>query len=132
MTWPAPATLLRHQPPALRLDAIVSRDDLTLQCRGDAPTWTWPSLLEGCAQTAGLCAGMRADGPTERLDDRALIAEYRDVKLHRPTHSGAVLFSARFDRRVLRFWRYAVEAHTQSGDLLLEGLVTLAPAPTPD
>ena len=123
MTWPSPASLLRHQPPALLLEEIVARDETTLHCRGATRDWPWPSVLEACAQTAGLLAGMRADGP----DDRALIAEYRDVTVHAPTYAGPACFEARFDRRIFGFFRYAISAHGADDQLLLAGLVTLAP-----
>jgi hypothetical protein len=125
VNWPAPATLLRHVPPAVLVDAIVARDDTTLRCRADARPWTWPLLLEACAQTAGLLAGMRADGP----DERAVIAEYRDVTLASLPGTGPVHLDARFDRRMLGFFRYAISAHTIDDRLLLRGLVTLAPVP---
>ena len=123
MTWPAPATLLRHAPPAVRVAQIIARDDDGLRCLGPAADWTWPTLLEGCAQTAGLLAGMQPGGPS----NRALIAEYRDLLVHADRYSGAPRFAARFDRRLLGFWRYAVRASTDDERLLLSGLVTLAP-----
>ena len=123
MTWPAPATLLRHAPPALRLAEIVARDNDELRCLGPATDWTWPALLEGCAQTAGLLAGMQPGGPS----NRALIAEYRDLVIHTDHYSGTPRFDARFDRRLLGFWRYAVRAHGDDDRVLLNGLVTLAP-----
>jgi predicted hotdog family 3-hydroxylacyl-ACP dehydratase len=123
VSWPTPASLLRHRPPALLLDEIVARDDTALHCRSAARDWTWPSLLEACAQTAGLLAGMRSEG----LDNRALIAEYRDVTVHAATYAGPARFEARFDRRILGFFRYAVTAHGAGDDVLLAGLVTLAP-----
>jgi hypothetical protein len=96
----------------------------TLTCTGVARRrWDWPALLEGAAQTAGLLAGFQRSG----LDRTAVIAEYRDVIVHRPAHRGAVRFAARLERRVLRFWRCRLEVRAAGGALLLEGAVTLAP-----
>lgn len=123
MTFPAPSTLLRHRGPALLVDRILSRDGETLACTGVDRAWDWPALLEGCAQTAGLLAGMLPGGPT----NTALIAEYRDVEVVAATHSGAVRFEARFERRIMGFWRHAIVARGSDGGVLLSGLVALAP-----
>ena len=126
MTLPAPATVLRHVGPALLLDRIERLDGDALVCaaRGAGP-WRWPALLEAAAQAAGLLAGLRPDG----LSNRAVIAEYRDVLIHAAEHVGPVRVRARLDRRLLRFWRVRVAADAADGRALLAGLVTLAPAP---
>jgi hypothetical protein len=124
VSWPAPATLLRHRPPAVLVEAIASSTGDALACRGvERASWRWPELLEGAAQTAGLLTGMQPHG----LDRRAVIAEYRDVRIHAATHPGPVEFTARLDRRILAFWRCRVEARAADGTLLLAALVTLAP-----
>lgn len=126
MTARDPATLLRHRPPALLVAAIESFTGDTLACAGVArPHWTWPELLEGGAQTAGLLAGLQPRG----LVATAVIAEYRDVVVHAPGHAGSVRFGARLGRRVLGFWRCHLEARDAAGTLLLAGEVTLAPGP---
>jgi hypothetical protein len=127
VTWHDPATLLRHRAPALLVDRILSRDADGLVCTGAERDWDWPALLEGCAQTAGLLAGMLPGGP----GNTALIAEYRDVDVRATSYDGPVRFEARFDRRILRFWRHAVVARTTDGILLLSGLVALAAVDEP-
>lgn len=124
MSLPPLATLLRHRPPALLLDTIATAGEHTLSCtsRGDGP-WQWPEMLEGAAQAAGLLAGLQPGGPSAE----AVIAEYRDIAVHAPTHTGALAFQARLDRRLLHFWRCAVETRAADGRLLLAGLVTIAP-----
>ena len=122
MTWPAPSTLLRHRAPAIMLAEIVEHTPETLRCRGPEQAWTWPMLLEGCAQTAGLLAGLTAAG----LDNHALIAEYRDLTIQQNDYAGAPQFEARFDRRILGFWRYTIRACAADGGALLCGSVTLA------
>ncbi|HJQ73464.1 MAG TPA: hypothetical protein VJ814_01165, partial [Gaiellaceae bacterium] len=115
----------RHRGPALLLDAVLELDAEHLACRsrGRGP-WPWPRVLEAAAQAAGLLAGLRSDG----ISNRAVIAEYRDVVIHRGEHAGPVRVVARLDRRLLRFRRCRVEAYgAPGGELLLEGLVTLAP-----
>jgi hypothetical protein len=124
MTFPGPASLLRHRPPAVLVDRVraFSGDRLVCTSNGEGP-WTWPQLLEGGAQTAGLLAGAQEDG----LSNRAVIADYRSVRVEAETHAGPVEFTAAIDRRILRFWRCRIEARTAGGALLLSGLVTLAP-----
>ena len=123
MTGRAVATLLRHRPPALLLDAIVAFDGVQLTCSGRGDAWRWAELLEGAAQTAGLLAGLQQQG----VDDTAVIAEYRDVRIHGPRHAGPVRFTAHLDRRLLRFWRCRCEARADDGTLLLRADVTVAP-----
>lgn len=124
MTFPDPASLLRHRPPAVLVDRVraFSGDRLVCTSNGAGP-WTWPQLLEGGAQTAGLLAGAQKDG----LSNRAVIADYRSVRVLAATHTGPVEFTAAIDRRVLQFWRCRIEARDAAGALLLFGLVTLAP-----
>jgi predicted hotdog family 3-hydroxylacyl-ACP dehydratase len=124
MTFPDPASTLRHRPPAVLVRDVAefSGDRLRCTSQGTGP-WRWPQLLEGGAQTAGLLAGAQAGG----LNDQAVIADYRAVRVHAPTHHGAVQFTATLDRRVMQFWRCRIEAHAEDGTLLLEGSVTLAP-----
>lgn len=124
MRHPSPAALMRHRDPALLIDAIETCDGRTLGCtsRGAGP-WSWPRMLEGAAQTAGLLAGMQPGGPAAS----AVIAQYRDVIVHGAVHRGPLRFVATFDRRVLHFWRCRVEVRDEGGRLLLEGRVTLAP-----
>ena len=120
---PAPQDLLRHRPPALCLDALATAAAGTLVCTARARAWTWATLLEGAAQTAGLLVGMQPGG----LGDDAVVAEYRDVRATRETWDGDVRFTARMDRRVQRFWRCVVEATAPDGAPLLSARVTLAP-----
>ena len=124
MSWPRPARLLRHRPPALLLDRIAEFGGDRLRCtsRGTGP-WRWAELLEGAAQSAGLLAGLQPGGPA----NTAVIAEYRAVGVHVATHTGAVAFIARLERRILDFWRCRVEARAADGTLLLDGRVTIAP-----
>ncbi len=125
---PAPATLLRHRPPALLLGRIEGRGRDRLSCRGiDARAWPWPRLLEGTAQTAGLLAGLQADGPGRH----AVIAEYRDVALHVAAHRGPVRFDASLERRLAHFWRVRCTAAAADGRILLASRVTIAPPPSP-
>ena len=124
MTFPDPATLLRHRPPAVLVGDVVAFTGDRLVCASSSGgPWHWPQLLEGGAQTAGLLAGAQRDG----LTDRAVIADYRGVRVLTLAHQGAVRWSATIERRVMQFWRCRVEARTDDGTLLLEGTVTLAP-----
>lgn len=124
MTFPDPASKLRHRPPAVFVRDVVafSGEGLVCTSHGSGP-WRWPQLLEGGAQTAGLLAGAQTAG----LNDQAVIADYRAVRVHAPLHHGPVRFTATLDRRVMRFWRCRIEARAEDGTVLLEGLVTLAP-----
>jgi hypothetical protein len=126
MRLPPPAVLLRHCPPALRLGAIEDATTERIACTslGDGP-WQWPALLEGAAQAAGLLAGLRGG----RHDASAVVAEYRDIALHAPAHTGPVRFVARVERRLLGCWRCRVAVEAADGRLLLEGRVTIAPGP---
>lgn len=123
-TPPAPATVLRHRGPALLLGAVEDFAAGTLRCTSRDPgPWTWARMLEGAAQTAGLLAGTQDD----RIRDTAVIAEYRDVRIHALRHAGPLHFVAHLDRRVLRFRRCRVEVHAAAGVLLLSAMVTVAP-----
>jgi hypothetical protein len=124
MTFPDPASLLRHRPPAILVGEAVAftGDRLVCTSKGRGP-WHWSQLLEGAAQTAGLLAGAQRDG----LTDRAVIADYREVRLIALNHQGAVRFTATIDRRVLQFWRCRIEVRADDGTPLLAGTVTLAP-----
>jgi predicted hotdog family 3-hydroxylacyl-ACP dehydratase len=124
VSWPRPARLLRHRPPALLLERIAEFGGDRLRCtsRGAGP-WRWAELLEGAAQSAGLLAGLQPGGPA----NTAVIAEYRSVGVHAATHTGAVAFVACLERRILDFWRCRVEARAADGTLLLDGRVTIAP-----
>ena len=53
MTFPDPATLLRHRPPAVLVREVIDFDGkrLVAASYGTGP-WTWPALLEGGAQAA--------------------------------------------------------------------------------
>jgi hypothetical protein len=124
VTWPDPARLLRHRPPALLLGRIAELDGDRLACTSRrAGPWRWAELLEGAAQSAGLLAGLQPGGPS----NTAVIAEYRSVGVHAASHAGRVRFVARLERRVLDFWRCRVEARAADGTLLLDGRVTIAP-----
>jgi len=124
MTFPEPATLLRHRPPAVLVREVIelTGDRLVATSNGTGP-WTWPALLEGGAQAAGLLVGTQVDG----LSNRAVIADYRQVGIGAATHAGAVRFTATIDRRVMQFWRCRIEVHDGAGALLLHATVTLAP-----
>src|SRR5207247_11253658 len=88
---PGPADILRHRGAALVVDAIDGFDGETLRCRATgAGPWPWPALLEGAAQAAGLAAGLRPRG----LSSRAVVAEYRDVRVHAATHARPLRFTA--------------------------------------
>jgi hypothetical protein len=124
MTFPDPARVLRHRPPAVLVGTVVAFTGERLVCASNGPgPWTWPQLLEGGAQTAGLLAGAQPGGLTEQ----AVIADYRSVRVRAPSHAGAVEFTATIDRRIMRFWRCRVTARATDGAILLSGLVTLAP-----
>jgi hypothetical protein len=128
MTFPDPATVLRHRPPAVLVRSVVDFSAERLTCSSsDDGAWPWPRLLEGSAQTAGLLAGAQADG----LASDAVIADYRDVRVLVSGHTGSVLFRAVLERRVMQFWRCRVEAHAADGRVLLTARVTLAPVPRP-
>ena len=122
MRIPEPAAVMRHRAPALLLDAIerFTGDHLTCTSR-DVDRWSWPLVLEGTAQTAGLLAGLQTDGP----GDAAVIAEYRNVVVHVAAASGALRLTALLERRLLDFWRCRVAARSAAGILLLDGLVTV-------
>jgi hypothetical protein len=123
-----PEQLMRHRPPALLLGAVAEASPAGLACDGiDDGPWRWARLLEGAAQTAGLLSGLQPGGPGAA----AVIAEYRDVTLHSALHLGRVRFHAVLDRRVLGFWRCRVEARGAEGELLLSGLVAVAPGEGP-
>jgi hypothetical protein len=114
---------MRHRPPALLLDAIDAFTGDSLVCASrPLDHWTWPLVLEGAAQAAGLLAGLQAEGP----GDAAVIAEYRNVVVHVPAAAGALRFTAVLQRRVVEFWRCRVEARSADGIVLLDGLVTVA------
>ena len=124
MTFPDPATLLRHRPPAVLLREVVefTGDRLVATSNGAGP-WTWPALLEGGAQAAGLLVGAQDGG----LSNRAVIADYRNVTIGAASHAGPARFTAILDRRVMQFWRCHIEVHDAAGALLLSATVTLAP-----
>jgi hypothetical protein len=123
MTFPSPAAVLRHRPPALLLGSVNALDAASIRCRGvEGEPWPWPRVLEAAAQAAGLLVGTRPDG----IGNRAVIAEYRDVIIHVAEVPGPVDVAAWIDRRVLAFWRCRFAAHA-ADRLLLEGRVTLAP-----
>jgi predicted hotdog family 3-hydroxylacyl-ACP dehydratase len=124
MSLPAPATLLRHREPALLIGIVETVSGDSLVCGASArSSWRWPEILEAAAQAAGLLAGLKDDD----LDDTAVIAEYRDVRVHAAQHDGPLRLSARLDRRVLRFRQCRVEVRAANETLLVEGTVTLAP-----
>jgi len=128
MTFPDPATVLRHRPPAVLVRSVLDFSGERLACSSsDDGVWPWPRLLEGGAQTAGLLAGAQADG----LAHDAVIADYRDVRVLAAAYTGGVTFRAVLERRVMRFWRCRIEAHGADGRPLLTALVTLAPVPRP-
>ena len=113
---------MRHRPPALLLDAIATFTGVALTCTSrEVERWSWPLVLEGAAQTAGLLAGLQTDGP----GDAAVIAEYRDVVVRVATAAGVLRFTAQLDRRLLEFWRCRVEARAADGTVLLDGVVTV-------
>jgi hypothetical protein len=124
MTFPNPAALLRHRPPAVLTGEVIefTGQRLTATSNGDGP-WSWPALLEGGAQAAGLLVGAQPQG----LSNRAVIADYRKVAIGALAHQGPVRFTATIDRRVMQFWRCRIAVHDGTGALLLEGTVTLAP-----
>ena len=124
MTFPDPATLLRHRPPAVLVREVVefTGERLVATSNGDGP-WTWPALLEGGAQAAGLLVGTQEGG----LSNRAVIADYRNVMIGAAAHAGPARFTAVLDRRVMQFWRCRIEVHDAAGALLLSAMVTLAP-----
>jgi hypothetical protein len=124
VTLPAPAALLRHGPRARLVGSIDRLDGGGIACasRGSG-VWPWPRMLEGAAQAAGLLVGI-----TETDAPRApVIAEYRDVIVHAPSHRGRLRFVAALERRVLHCWRCTFEVRTARGRVLLSGRVTLAP-----
>ena len=126
MTDLTPAAILRHRGPALVVDTIDGWEGETLHCRATDPgPWSWPAMLEGAAQAAGLAAGLRPRG----LSSHAVVAEYRDVRVHAATHTGPLRLAARVQRRILHFWRCRVRVRDAAGTLLLEGSVSLAPEP---
>ncbi|HEY8514816.1 MAG TPA: hypothetical protein VIS07_04790 [Candidatus Binatia bacterium] len=118
---PSPADLLRHAPPAVLVDAIVERGEGTLVCTAAPRAWTWPRMLEAAAQTAGLLAGLDAEGPRS-----AVIAQYRGVEVHALEHDGALRIRATLERKVLGFWRCRFEVRDAAARLLLAGGVALA------
>jgi hypothetical protein len=120
--------VMRHRPPALLLGRVVESTAAGLACDGiDDGPWRWARLLEGAAQAAGLFSGLQLGGPGAA----AVIAEYRDVTLHAVLYVGPVRFHAALDRRILGFWRCRVDAHSADGQLLLAGLVAVAPGVAP-
>jgi hypothetical protein len=124
----AVATLLRHRPPALLLDTIVDFDGSRLVCTGLGPgPWRWAEMLEGAAQTAGLLAGLQQHG----VDNTAVIAEYREVRVLAARHAGPLRFTARLERHLLQFWRCRAEVHAAGDALLLTAGITVAPRPAP-
>ena len=94
---------------------VVRRAHARRLCDGHFPG---EPIVPG-AYLAGLMAELAA----------ALVAEYRDVRVHAAAHAGPLRFAARLERRVLHFWRCRVEVRDAAGTLLLEGTVTLAPEP---
>ena len=123
MTFPSPAAVLRHRPPALLLETVSALDAGSIRCHCvDGDVWPWPRVLEAAAQAAGLLVGTRPAG----IGNRAVVAEYRDVVIHVAEVPGPVDVTAWIDRRVLGYWRCRFAAHA-ADRLLLEGRVTLAP-----
>ena len=123
-----PEQLMRHRPPALLLGTVVESAGAALACDGvDDGPWRWARLLEGAAQAAGLFSGLQPGGPSAA----AVIAEYRDVEIHALLYRGRVRFHATLDRRILGFWRCRVDARSADGQLLLSGLVAVAPGAGP-
>jgi len=124
VTGRAVAPMLRHREPALKLATIESFDGARLVCsgRGVGP-WRWAEMLEGAAQTAGLLAGLQRG----HIDRSAVIAEYRDVRVHARAHAGALTFTASGARPLLHFHRCACEVRASDGTLLLEGTIAVAP-----
>jgi hypothetical protein len=123
---PAPADVLRHRAPALLLGAVERFDGAALACASSgAGPWRWPAMLEGAAQAAGLLAGLQPGGPS----NRAVIAEYRDVRIRKAGHAGRLRFHVRLDRQLMRFWRCRFEACDERGEVLVDGTVTIAPPP---
>lgn len=124
MSLPNPAALLRHREGALMLATVEDFTGDRLACTSsDRPSWHWPEMLEAGAQAAGLLAGLQGDG----LDAAAVIAEYRDVRIHAARHEGPLVLVARLDRRVLQFRLCRVEARSARDALLLEATIALAP-----
>lgn len=124
MTARSAAALLRHRGPALLLREVASFDGDVVTCTSVGPgPWRWAQLLEGAAQAAGLLAGLQRGGP----DATAVIAEMRDVVVHADAHAGPVHFVARLERRVLGFWRCAVQVRAADGTTLCTARVTVAP-----
>jgi hypothetical protein len=80
-------------------------------------------MLEGAAQAAGLLVGLAVPGAPRA----PVIAEYRDVVVHAPSHPGPLRFAASLERRLLHFWRCRVAVRDAGGRVLLVGRVTLAP-----
>jgi hypothetical protein len=111
---------MQHGPEARLVRAIGRLDAEGITCTGRRGVWSWPQLLEGAAQAAGLLLGIAMDGPRAPV-----VAEYRDVVVHTAAHRGAPRFVARLERRVLQFWRCAVEVRDVRGRVLLAGRVTL-------
>ena len=123
VSHPAPAAFMRHRGPALLVETIETRDPERLGCiSSGSGEWSWPRMLEGAAQTAGLLTGTQPGGPIS-----AVVAQYRDVVVRVATHRGRLRFTAHLDRRILHFWRCRVEVTDQQGAILLEARVTLAP-----
>jgi hypothetical protein len=124
MTGLDPRAVLRHRAPAVLLSAVRTFTGRGLVAVGAADgVWPWPKLLEAAAQAAGLLAGARDGG----LANTAVVADYREVRVHTPVHHGAVEFHATLDRRILHFRRCRIEARAADGTPLLSGSVTLAP-----
>jgi len=123
-----PEQLMRHRPPALLLGTILESTASGLACHGiDDGPWRWARLLEGAAQAAGLFSGLQPGGPGAA----AVIGEYRDVTIHAARHEGPVRFHAALDQRILGFWRCRVDVRSADGQLLLSGLVAVAPGVRP-
>jgi hypothetical protein len=62
-----------------------------------------------------------------RLDATAVIAEYRDVRVHAAHTEGRLRIHAELGRRVLQFRLCRVEVRSTDGAILLDGTVALAP-----
>lgn len=123
MTFPHPRAWMRHRGPALVLNAIEAWNGDEARCRAAAGRWTWPRLLEGAAQTAGIACAI--EEPAWRHG--AVVAEYRDVEILAETHDGPVRFVARPERRLLAYRRCAAVATDETGTPLLRAVVTLLP-----
>src|SRR5437870_1932289 len=127
MEYPHPADLLPHELPAVFIGKIQSVAPNFISCRATTcRTWTWPQLLEGSAQAAGLLLRLRHRDQSS-IRPHYIVVGYDNVKIWSSTFKGLVCWDARRVREILDVTQFYSRAYDQSSTLILEATVALGP-----